>query len=114
LGLDEPEVGLVSMEQLTPAGLARLVGMARPPWRRISALVDRGWLTRRGHACNSRSWVLALTPVGEEHLDAAVPYAHRLFRLLDDTLQDRGLDPGTLRSQLQLLSAVLRSMLPEP
>lgn len=111
---DYAVLSLVSMEQLTPAGLARLVGVAPSTLaRRLRALVERRWLTRSVHPFDARSWVLTLTPEGEERVDAALPHARRLFRSLNDALQDHGLDPETLRSQLQLLSSILRSMLPE-
>ena len=112
---DYAVLSLVSMEGLSEAGLARLVGGAPTTLtRRIRALVDRGWLTRSADVGDARSWVLHLTAEGEERVDAALPQARRLFRRLDQALHSQGLDPQVLRSELQLFSAVVRAMLSEP
>ena len=111
---DYAVLSLVSMERLTQAGLARLVGGAPTSLvRRTRALVDKGWLTRSADPDDARSWVLELTAEGEERVDAALPHARRLLQRLDRALHDQGLDPRVLRSELQLFSAVVRAMLPE-
>ncbi len=111
---DYAVLSLVSMEQLTSAGLARLVGVAPSTLaRRLSALVEFGWLARTVHPRDARSWVLTVTPLGEELIEAALPHAHRLFRRLNEALQHQGVDPDILRSELQLVSSTLRTMLPE-
>lgn len=106
-------LSLASMERITPTSLARLVGVAPSTLtRRLRALVDRGWLSRSTAPLDNRSWILNLTEEGEERIDAALPHARRLFRRLDQAARDQGLDPRVLRSEVQMYSSVVRSLLP--
>jgi DNA-binding MarR family transcriptional regulator len=70
-------LSLLAVEgQLTPAVLARLVGVAPSTLgSRLNALTERGWVKRRANPANSRSWLLQLTPAGWAAYHAAVPYA---------------------------------------
>lgn len=109
-------VSLLAAEgQLTPAVLARLVGVAPSTLGpRLTGLTERGLVERRANPANGRSWLLQLTPAGWAAYDAAVPYARAAFHHLDDALRDRRVDLVTLRQQIQILSATLRSLLPDP
>jgi DNA-binding MarR family transcriptional regulator len=81
--------------RLTPAVLARLVGVAPSTLGpRLNGLTERGWVERRANPANSRSWLLQLMPAGWAAYDAAVPYAKAAFIRLDDALRDRGVDPS--------------------
>ena len=93
--------------QLTPAVLARLVGVApSTPGPRLDSLTDRGWVERRANPANSRSWLLQLTPAGWAAYHAAVPYAKVAFDRLDRT-------PGPARSTLSASVNRFRSC-PQP
>ena len=107
-------LSLLTVEgQLTPAVLARLVGVApSTPGPRLDRLTDRGWVERRANPANSRSWLLQLTPAGWAAYHAAVPYAKVAFDRLDRALRDRQVDLVSLRQQIQILSTTLRSLLP--
>jgi DNA-binding MarR family transcriptional regulator len=78
-------VSLLTVEgQLTPAMLARLVGVALSTLGpRLNSLTDRGWVERRANPANRRSWLLQLTPAGWAAYHAAVPYAKVAFDRLD-------------------------------
>jgi DNA-binding MarR family transcriptional regulator len=98
--------------QLTPAVLARLVGVAPSTLgSRLNALVERGWVERRVNPANSRSWLLQLTPAGAAY-QMAVPCANVAFDRLERALRDRQVDLVTLRQQIQILSTTLRWLLP--
>lgn len=109
-------VSLLAAEgQLTPAVLARLVGVAPSTLGpRLNGLTKLGWVERRANPANSRSWLLQLTPAGWAAYDAAVPYARVAFNRLDQALRDSRVDLVTLRQQIQILSTTLRSLLPNP
>jgi DNA-binding MarR family transcriptional regulator len=109
-------LSLLAVEgQLTPAVLARLVGVAPSTLgSRLNALTERGWVKRRANPANSRSWLLQLTPAGWATYHAAVPYAKMAFDHLDRALRERHVDLVTLRQQIQILSSALRSLLPNP
>jgi DNA-binding MarR family transcriptional regulator len=107
-------VSLLTVEgQLTPAMLARLVGVALSTLGpRLNSLTDRGWVERRANPANRRSWLLQLTPAGWAAYHAAVPYAKVAFDRLDRALPERQADLVSLRQQIQILSTTLRSLLP--
>jgi DNA-binding transcriptional MerR regulator/DNA-binding MarR family transcriptional regulator len=107
-------LSLLTVEgQLTPAVLARLVGVAPSTLGpRLNSLTDRGWVERRANPANSRSWLLQLTPAGWAAYHAAVPYAKVAFDRLDRALRERQVDLVSLRQQIQILSTTLRSLLP--
>jgi DNA-binding transcriptional MerR regulator/DNA-binding MarR family transcriptional regulator len=107
-------LSLLTVEgQLTPAVLARLVGVAPSTLGpRLNSLTNRGWVERRANPANSRSWLLQLTPAGWAAYHAAVPYAKVAFDRLDRALRDRQVDIVSLRQQIQILSTTLRSLLP--
>jgi DNA-binding transcriptional MerR regulator/DNA-binding HxlR family transcriptional regulator len=109
-------VSLLAAEgQLTPAVLARLVGVAPSTLGpRLNGLTERGWVERQANPASSRSWLLQLTPAGWAAYDAAVPFAKAAFTRLDRALQDRRVDLVTLRQQIKILSTTLRSLLPNP
>jgi DNA-binding MarR family transcriptional regulator len=109
-------VSLLATEgQLTPALMARLVGVAPSTLGpRLNGLTRRGWVERRANPANSRSWLLQLTPAGWAAYHAAVPCAKDAFNRLDDALRDSRVDLVTLRQQIQILSTTLRSLLPDP
>src|SRR5215211_2603471 len=99
--------------QLTPAVLARLVGVAPSTLgSRLNALIERGWVERRVNPANSRSWLLQLTPAGWAAYKMAVPCANVAFDRLERALLDRQVDLVILRQQIQILSTTLRSLLP--
>ena len=98
--------------QLTPAVLARLVGVAPSTLgSRLNALIERGWVERRVNPAN-RSWLLQLTPAGWAAYKMAVPCANVAFDRLERALLDRQVDLVILRQQIQILSTTLRSLLP--
>ncbi|HEY6810289.1 MAG TPA: MerR family transcriptional regulator [Propionibacteriaceae bacterium] len=111
---DYAVLSLLAVEgQLTQAVLARLVGVAPSTLGpRLKALMARGWVERRANPASSRSWLLQLTPAGRAHYRAAIPHAKVAFDRLDSVLRDRHVDTATLRQQIQLLSTILRSLLP--
>ena len=108
-------LSLVSETELTPAVLARMVGVAPSTLtRRLRNLIDRGWVERRPSGGDGRSWVASVTPAGRDVLRAAQPAFSQRHHQLDDALRSRGVDPDRLRDQIQLLSTTLRTLLPDP
>jgi DNA-binding transcriptional MerR regulator/DNA-binding MarR family transcriptional regulator len=106
-------LALVGEVELTPATLARMVGLAPTTvTRRLRNLIDRGWVARRPPG-SGRSWVVTVTPAGREVLAAAQPAFSANNQRLEQALREQGVDPGLLREQLQLLSATVRAMLPD-
>jgi DNA-binding MarR family transcriptional regulator len=74
---------------LTPGELARRLGMAPTTvssW--IGRLESEGALTRKPNTEDRRSVLVALTPLGREQLDAAMPHFRRAYMALHDALGD--------------------------
>jgi len=111
---DYAVVSLIAVEgSMTPSTLARLVGVAPSSLAgRVARLVRWGWIQRHPAAADPRSWRLELTEDGLEVLRAALPHAHACALRIDAALQDRGVDPGSVRACLITLSTVLRGLLP--
>lgn len=112
---DYAVVSLIAVEgSMTPATLARLVGVAPSSLAgRVERLLRWGWIQRHPGSGDPRSWRLELTRAGVEVLQAAVPYARVCARQIDAALQDRGVEPGAIRAGLITLSTALRSLLPD-
>jgi DNA-binding transcriptional MerR regulator len=112
---DYAVVSLIAVEgSMTPATLARLVGVAPSSLAgRVERLLRWGWIQRYPAVEDPHcSWRLELTRAGVEVLQAAVPHARVCAQRIDAALQDRGVEPDSIRAGLITLSTALRSLLP--
>jgi DNA-binding MarR family transcriptional regulator len=79
----------------------------------VERLLRWGWIQRYPAVEDPHcSWRLELTRAGVEVLQAAVPHARVCAQRIDAALQDRGVEPDSIRAGLITLSTALRSLLP--
>jgi DNA-binding transcriptional MerR regulator/DNA-binding MarR family transcriptional regulator len=112
---DYAVVSLIAVEgSMTPATLARLVGVAPSSLvGRVDRLLRWGWIQRHPAPEDPRSWRLELTPTGVEVLQAALPHAGACAQRIDAALKERGVEPDSIRAGLITLSTALRNLLPD-
>ena len=118
VGVPAGEYALISLifvgGALTPAGLARLVGVAPTSLgSRLSSLSRKGWIRRRPDPGDHRSWLIELTPEGTRRVHAALPHAAECARRIDAAVRDQGASPDEIRAALLTLSTALRSLIPD-
>jgi DNA-binding transcriptional MerR regulator/DNA-binding HxlR family transcriptional regulator len=109
-GVTSSEYALLSLLQgagpSTAGEMAARLGVSTAALgRQLAELVRRDWALRR--AGPGRRVTFALTPIGEQRFDAALPLAAGVARQLDQGLRERGTDPDVARAVLQTLSATL-------